>query len=140
MPNSSDETSQHLALITKRITRTTFNYLISFYFGKDAGITLKPEHHDSLERLVRTAWDWNATLKEEVLVLGDFEPTYYGFGTLFDPQLMAEFEAVPGGKNPRAILATIGLGLNSSRAVGGGHPPEVTYVCKAIVATKALYG
>lgn len=102
-------------------------------------MTLKKEHHDSLAQLVRTAWDWNSTLKGEILVLGDFQPTYYRFGTRFYPELMAEFESASGGPNPRAILATIGLGLNSSRAVGGGRRPEVTHVCKAIVATRILY-
>lgn len=121
------------------MARNTFGLLITHFFGREAGVALKKEHHDSLERLVRTAWEWNSTLKGEILLLGDFEPTNYRHVSLFDPQLMAEFEAKPGGKEPKAMLATIALGLNCWRAVGGNRPPEMTHVCKAVVATKVLY-
>lgn len=104
-------------------------------------MTLEERHYIELERLVRTAWEWNSMLKGEVLLLGDFAQTNYDAGTCFNPQLMTEYDTRPGGPKPSTVLATLALGLDSSHAVGSGRPPELTNVCKAIVATElTLYG
>lgn len=97
------------------------------------------QHFERLQRLVQTAWDWNATLKGEVVMLGDFHLTAYPPASVFDHTLMTEFEPNPHQPPPTSILGTLGLGLISSRAVGGGQPPEITIVCKALVATESLY-
>lgn len=100
---------------------------------------LEQQHLDRLQRLVQTAWDWNSTLKGEVIMLGDFYQTAYVPSSRFDPTLMNEFE--PNSRKPpvETILGTLGLGLISLRAVGGGRQPETTVVCKALVATNSLY-
>ncbi|KAF8606717.1 hypothetical protein BDV93DRAFT_604069 [Ceratobasidium sp. AG-I] len=136
-----DATSNFIKEITRITVQSGLNPLIDYVFGERAGVALKEQHFTRLERLVRTAWEWNIMLKGEVLMLGDFEQTNYEAGSYFDPQLMIEYEANSDGPAPQNILATLSLGLNSSRAVGEGRSPEVTNVCKAVVATElVLYG
>jgi hypothetical protein len=94
---------------------------------------------DRLEGLVRMAWDWNAKLKGEVIVLGDFSQTSYAPLSQFDTTLMNEFEPNAKRPPPQFILGTLALGLVCSRAIGGGRSPETTVVCKAVVAAESLY-
>lgn len=139
MHDSPDAAAKDIISTAKKIARDAINPLIAFFFGREAGVTLDDQHYLRLEQIVRTAWEWNLTLKGEVLLLGDFEPTDYQAGSRFNSHLMTEFEATPGEVEPKFILATLALGLDSSRALGGGQSPEVTHVYKAVVATEVLY-
>ncbi|KAL5632451.1 hypothetical protein ACGC1H_005420 [Rhizoctonia solani] len=106
-------------------------------FGKD--ITIIAEHHSLLRAIIQRAWDWNATLKEDVIMLGEFRQVTYPHYSRFDPNSMVEFEASSRNTLPVKILGTLALGLKSQRAVGGGIPVEETMVSKAIVLTKNVY-
>lgn len=113
--------------------------LISNFFGPETEVVIDPRYFDRLQRLVQMAWDWNAKLKGEVVMLGDFHLKAYPPSSEFDSTLMNEFE--PDSPQPpvTSILGTLGLGLVSSRAIGGMRPPEITIVYKALVATQSLY-
>jgi hypothetical protein len=111
--------------------------MLQSFFGKEQDIKLEDKHFNQLQQLVRTAWEWNATLKGEVIVLGDFYQTCYGPLVPFDPSFMEEFEPQNGVK-AEMILGTLALGLISARAVGGDRPPEWTVVCKAVVAAESI--
>lgn len=113
--------------------------LISNFFGPKTVVMMAPRHFDRLRRLVQTAWDWNTTLKGDVVMLGDFHLTVYPPSSVFDPTLMDEFEPIPRQPPATSILGTISLGLFSSCSVGGARPPEVTIVQKALVATESVY-
>ncbi|KAJ1303481.1 hypothetical protein OPQ81_011668 [Rhizoctonia solani] len=112
--------------------------LAQAFFGQDQGIQIEPAHSGQVEKLFQMAWQWNTKLKGEVIVLGDFFQTYYEPRSAFEPETMEEFEPRKGFKAEK-ILGTLGLGLISVQAVGGGQPPEKTIVCKASVATESLY-
>jgi hypothetical protein len=138
-PESLDATTQHINSVTQKVAHDSLDPLITYFFGQKAGIRLGDQQSERLVRLVRVAWDWNSMLKGEVIVLGDFYQTFYTPLHRFDPGLMSEFEPNPRKPQPKSILGTLGLGLVSSRAVGGGQAPETTVVVKAMVATKHLY-
>ncbi|CAE6466526.1 unnamed protein product [Rhizoctonia solani] len=117
--------------------RERLNPLIMNVFGsKDA--TLDRDHFNQMHGLVKRAREWNSKLKGEVIVLGDFRLTIHAPGSHFDSNTMKDFEPQPSVQ-PISILGTVGLGLVSLRAVGGGRPPEETLVCKAVVTTNTLY-
>ncbi|CCO36069.1 hypothetical protein BN14_10191 [Rhizoctonia solani AG-1 IB] len=108
------------------------------FFGQNQDIQLEESHYSQADKLMHMAWEWNAKLKGKVIVLGDFYQTCYEPRLPLDPDLMEEFSPrkdINAGK----ILGTIGLGLTSLRAVGGGQPAEKTVICKAVVATESLY-
>ncbi|KEP54010.1 putative AIG1 domain protein [Rhizoctonia solani 123E] len=112
--------------------------LAGAFFGPAQDIQLEPTHLGQVDKLLHMAWDWNTKLKGEVIVLGDFAQTYYNPRLPLDLNLMDEFEPRKGVK-AETILGTLGLGLISGQAVGGGQPPVMTVVCKAVVATESLY-
>lgn len=72
-------------------------------------------------------------------MLGDFEPIIYEPCSEFNSETMEEFEPNAGKTPARSILGTLGLGLVSWRAVGGGRPSEKMIVCKAMVVTDNFY-
>jgi hypothetical protein len=118
--------------------RHCLNPLITHFFGtKDT--TLDRQHFNRLHQLIKRAWDWNSKLKGEVIMLGDFAQVAYAPRSAFDPTLMEEFEPSPRKPEAKLVLGTLGIGLVSLRAVGGGQPREETLVCKAVVATNNLY-
>ncbi|KAG9103544.1 hypothetical protein FRC06_010029 [Ceratobasidium sp. 370] len=125
-PEGPDAVAQHVGLIVREFVDRNLTPLLTYFFGQASGVRLDHQHLDRLIRLFRMAWDWNSTLKGEVIILGDFYPTYYAPMHRFDPSLMSEFESDPRKPQPKFILGTLGLGLLSSRAVGGGKSPEVT--------------
>ncbi|QRV77750.1 50S ribosome-binding GTPase [Ceratobasidium sp. AG-Ba] len=138
-PASSDTTTQHIKTIARKIQRDSISTIASHFFGQKVEIKLEPQHLEQLEELVRTAWDWNVVLKSEVVLQGDLYPITYPPSSRYDPKLMAELEQSPRKLLPRSILATLGLGLVSFRAVGGERSSEMTVVAKALVATKTVY-
>lgn len=131
-----------MSQIVKLATDFSNDNLMAFFqafFGEDRSIEFEGKQFNQLCDLFRAAWDWNAKLKGEVIVLGDFYQTCFDFSMPFDPNFMEEFEPRGKGSND-TVLGTLALGLVSTRAVGGGNPPEVTVVCKATVATeKTVY-
>ncbi|KAG8732573.1 hypothetical protein FRC11_012526 [Ceratobasidium sp. 423] len=135
--SSSDAaTESTIREITKEFLNTRLNPLFIYFFGQ-VDNPLEEHQLDHLRELIKVAWVWNAKLKGEVIMLGDFRmPAYKGH---FHPAYMEEFE--PDETKPQAqhVLGTLGLGLISQRAVGGGQPPEETVVCRALVATENLY-
>lgn len=137
----SDAISEGVRQITQIIFQSGLKPLINFVLGEQAGTVFEAKHYIHVEDLVRDAWKWNTMLKGDVLALGDFAQTYYEAGSRFNSQLMAEFDAKPGGPAPGTMIATLALGLDSSRAIGDNRLPEVAHVCKALVVTEsALYG
>ncbi|KAG8717676.1 hypothetical protein FRC09_013913 [Ceratobasidium sp. 395] len=138
-PEDPNATTHHVNSITQEFITGSLSSLLTYFLGRSANVWLEPQHQDRLTRLFRVAWDWNSMLKGDVIMLGDFHPTYYDPLRHFDPGLMDEFDSVARRPQPKFILGTLGLGLLSSRAVGGGQTPQVTVVLKATVATKNLY-
>jgi hypothetical protein len=86
-PDSPDTNTRHIKSITQKIYRDSLNSLISHFFGPKTNIKLEAQYVDRLEKLVRTAWDWNSTLKSEVIMLGDFYQTTYASTTRYDLSL-----------------------------------------------------
>ncbi|CAE6494305.1 unnamed protein product [Rhizoctonia solani] len=119
------------ALLTRRLRP-----LVKSVFGRD--IPLEDAHTANLRSLIRTAWDWNSSLKGEVIMLGDFVQTYFP-RTRFDAEQMEEFEAISPDHVPSAALGTLALGLVCRRAAGGGNPINGIVVCKAVVATRTIF-
>ncbi|QRV92573.1 50S ribosome-binding GTPase [Ceratobasidium sp. AG-Ba] len=138
-PANPDTTTQHIKTIARKIQRDSISTIASHFFGQKVEIRLEPQHLEQMEELVRTAWDWNVVLKSEVVLQGDLYPITYPPSSRYDPKLMAELEQSPRKLLPRSILATLGLGLVSFRAVGGERSSEMTVVAKALVATKTVY-
>lgn len=138
-PDTRNAPSQHIDRITQEFLQHRLSPLIINFFGRGTEVAMGPRHYEHLQRLVQTAWDWSTKLKGEVVMLGDFFLAAYPPSSSFDPICMNEFE--PNTRQPpvSSILGTLGLGLISSRAVGGGRPPETTVVYKALVATSNLY-
>ncbi|KAJ1303484.1 hypothetical protein OPQ81_011671 [Rhizoctonia solani] len=124
--NNPDHVATWIDGLMHRFTRKCLNPLITGVFGsKDA--TMDRKHFNQMHELVKRAWDWNAKLKGEVVVLGDFRQTIHPPYSKFDPNIMNDFEPRPNTR-PTSVLGTVGLGLISLRAVGGGRPPEETLV------------
>ncbi|KAG9091531.1 hypothetical protein FS749_016470 [Ceratobasidium sp. UAMH 11750] len=136
-PENENTTQKHINQIVQAFVDESLGPLILDFFGRNTKIVMENQHFDRLVRLVRTAWEWNSTLKGEVIMLGNFYQTYYRFLHRFDPDLMEEFEPGPRS-SPKYILGTLGLGLIVSQALGGGQP-KGTVLLKASVATRRLY-
>jgi hypothetical protein len=133
-----EATVDHIDALAHEFVRNYLSPLITHFFeGKD--ITLDRKYFNRLHQLMKRAWDWNSKLKGEVIMLGDFDTSGYAPRSKFDPTLMEEFESNARKPQAKSVLGTLGLGLISLRAVGGGQPPEETVVCKAVVATNNLY-
>ncbi|CAE6433792.1 unnamed protein product [Rhizoctonia solani] len=119
-----DQVTTSIHKLLHLFTRERLNPLIMCVFGsKDATMDIK--HFNQTHELIRRAWDWNSKLKGEVIVLGDFRQTIHAPNSKFDPRKMKDFEPQPSAQ-PTSVLGTVGLGLVSLRAVGGGQPPEET--------------
>ncbi|KAG9086814.1 hypothetical protein FS749_003361 [Ceratobasidium sp. UAMH 11750] len=138
-PENPDATTHYINLIVQQFADGSLSPLLTYIFGETAEIQLEHQHLDRILQLFRTAWDWNSMLKGDVIMLGDFHLTYYAPLHRFDASLMTEFEPDPHRPPPNHILGTLGFGLQSSCAVGGGQAPEITDVLQATVATKSLY-
>ncbi|KAF8606764.1 hypothetical protein BDV93DRAFT_553238 [Ceratobasidium sp. AG-I] len=136
-PNHPGAASQHVDRISQGFLLKRLGPLITNFFGRDTEVAMLPRHYERVQRLVQTAWDWNTTLKGEVIMLGDFRLMAFPPSSTFDPTLMNEFESNLRQPPATSVLATIGLGLISSIAVGGGRPPEITVVYKTLVATQS---
>ncbi|KAG8683124.1 hypothetical protein FRC08_014512 [Ceratobasidium sp. 394] len=137
-PENENATQNHISQIVQAFVDESLAPLILGFFGRSAKIGMENQHFDRLTRLVQTAWDWNSTLKGEVIMLGTFYQTYFTFLHRFDPDLMEEFEPGPRRPPPKFILGTLGLGLIVSHALGSGQPKN-TVLLKASVATRSLY-
>jgi hypothetical protein len=109
--------------------------LLKCVFGPDKRVEPTAKHVESLAGLVLRVWEWCVVLKGKVTLPGDFQPTIHQYGVTFDPQVMAEFEPNLKNQTCERILATIGLGLTVSCALGAGKAPERTVLCKASVVT-----
>ncbi|KDN40992.1 hypothetical protein RSAG8_07698, partial [Rhizoctonia solani AG-8 WAC10335] len=92
------------------------------------------EHDKALVQLITKAEGLNHLLKGSVSVLGDFQPIAFPFGQAFQPSHMSEVSSKPKKPiHPETILATVGLGLTKSHALGRDQEPEETVLCRAIV-------
>ncbi|KAG8712279.1 hypothetical protein FRC11_000549 [Ceratobasidium sp. 423] len=136
IPPSADATESAIGEITAEFLGVRLNPLIVNFFGQ-VDNPLEEHHLSRLRELVKAAWEWNAKLKGDVIMLGDFRmPAYKG---PFHPAYMEEFESDTTKPRAKCVLGTLALPLISQRAVGGGQPSEETVVCKALVATENLY-
>ncbi|QRV77749.1 50S ribosome-binding GTPase [Ceratobasidium sp. AG-Ba] len=138
-PESEDAITEFIDSCANGFLEKSLMPLLAFVFGDNAGTILEKQHQDRLKQLFRIAWDWNSKLKGEVIVLGDFYPTYYPPVHRFDPGAMEEFDSGAQATQSKYILGTLGFGLVSSRSVGGGKTPDLTVVFKATVAMPSLY-
>ncbi|KAG8762597.1 hypothetical protein FRC11_008552 [Ceratobasidium sp. 423] len=110
---------------------------LSTLLGKIVGIPpyeIIKEYTKVLGKVIAKAEQLNRLLKGEVVLLGDFQLVAFPFGEAFRPEYMSEVNSRPKKPNhPEVILATIGLGLIKSYAIGGGRKPEEVVLRKAIV-------
>ncbi|QRV92562.1 coiled-coil domain-containing protein [Ceratobasidium sp. AG-Ba] len=118
----------------------SLNNIVSKFFDDQATVALKMGLQEELGALVVLAWNWNHTLKGDVVVLGDFQPIVFEHTVPFDNNQMADFEPNRKKAVPSTALCTIGLGLKSFRPKTKGGPWEETVVYKARVATEYIYG
>ncbi|KAF8713396.1 hypothetical protein RHS03_00814, partial [Rhizoctonia solani] len=135
--DDEEQTGTSIRRLLHLFIRTQLNPLLTCVFGSKEA-TMDRQHFNQMFELVKRAWNWNSKLKGEVIVLGDFCQTAHAPNSEFDPNIMKEFEPQPGVR-PTSVLGTIGIGLVSLRAVGGGRSPEETIICKTAVATDTLY-
>ncbi|KEP47081.1 putative AIG1 domain protein [Rhizoctonia solani 123E] len=92
------------------------------------------EHDKALVKVIAKAEQFNNLLKGVVSVLGDFRPIAFHFGEAFQPDYMTEVTSNPKKvKRPETILATVGLGLVKSYALGANQNPEETILRKAVI-------
>ncbi|CAE6498250.1 unnamed protein product [Rhizoctonia solani] len=110
---------------------------LSVLLGKIVGILpheLLKEHDKALVKVVAKAEEFNRLLKGSVSILGDFQPIGFPSGESFRPECMSEVNSKPKkGKQPETIVATVGLGLIKSYALGGGRQPEMVILRNAVV-------
>ncbi|QRW20328.1 50S ribosome-binding GTPase [Rhizoctonia solani] len=135
--DDEEQTGTSIRQLLHLFIRTQLNPLLTSVFGSKEA-TMDRQHFNQMFELVKRAWNWNSKLKGEVIVLGDFCQIAHAPNSEFDPNIMKEFEPQPGVR-PTSVLGTIGIGLVSLRAVGGGRSPEETIICKTTVATDTLY-
>lgn len=129
-----------IAKLQQHFVQNCLDPLIGYFSGRGLdAIPLERQHLDSLYQIFKRACDWNSKLKADVIMLGDFEPIIYEPCSEFNSETMEEFEPNAGKTPARSILGTLGLGLVSWRAVGGGRPSEKMIVCKAMVVTDNFY-
>ncbi|CAE6449585.1 unnamed protein product [Rhizoctonia solani] len=92
------------------------------------------EHDKALVQLITKAEGLNHLLKGSVSVLGDFQPIAFPFGQAFQPSHMSGVVSKRKKPiHPETILATVGLGLTKSYALGRDQEPEETVLCTAVV-------
>ncbi|CAE6494313.1 unnamed protein product [Rhizoctonia solani] len=113
--------------------------MLRYLFGPRKNAQLKDAHIKDLSELVTQAWDWCVMLKEKIVLLGDFQPTAYRYGRVFDQAIMSEFEPRRGGPPPGRILSTIGLGLNVFHAQSSGEALGQVILSKASVVTEGWF-
>ncbi|KDN33820.1 hypothetical protein RSAG8_13093, partial [Rhizoctonia solani AG-8 WAC10335] len=135
--DSPDQVANWIGGLLYQFALTRLTPLITCVFG-GSNATMDRHHFNQMHELVTRAWNWNTKLKGEVVVLGDFRQTMHAPYSKFDLNTMKDFEPQPNTQ-PASVLGTVGLGLISLRAVGGGQPPEETLVCKVTVVTDTLY-
>ncbi|EUC60285.1 AIG1 domain protein, putative [Rhizoctonia solani AG-3 Rhs1AP] len=111
--------------------------LAKYLFGL-AEISLEECHFDDLRRVIKKAWEWTSRLKTEVIMLGDFYPTMCVPG-LFDSASAMEFEVSSRRSRPKLALCTLGFGLVSRQAKGGGQSPSETIILKTSVLADSYY-
>ncbi|CAE6498273.1 unnamed protein product [Rhizoctonia solani] len=99
----------------------------------------KGAHAKEFSEIATQAWDWCVTLKEKIVLLGDFQPTAYRYGAAFETALMTEFEPRPGSQPPARILSTIGLGLNVFRGQSSGEGSDRVILRQASVVTEGWF-
>ncbi|CAE6455187.1 unnamed protein product [Rhizoctonia solani] len=80
-------------------------------------LAVQEVHYSDLKDLIARAWEWSSKVKEEVIMLGDFQPTALDIqngSAVFDSRKMEDFEPNARGTRPRFALCALGLGLISS--------------------------
>ncbi|KAL5632490.1 hypothetical protein ACGC1H_005439 [Rhizoctonia solani] len=111
--------------------------LAKYLFGL-AEISLEECHFDDLRQVIKQAYEWTSRLKTEVIMLGDFYPTMCAPG-LFDSASVMDFEDSSRKSRPKLALCTLGFGLVSRQAKGGGQSPSETIILKTSVLTDSYY-
>ncbi|KAG9126535.1 Protein phosphatase PP2A regulatory subunit B [Ceratobasidium sp. 392] len=134
-PNDQVESTNHINLIAQEFVEDKLGPLLAYFFGEEADIWLEDQHSEDFTRLFRMAWDWNSTVKGDVVMLGDFLATCYGPSHGFDSSTMTRLDFEPHNSHQGVVSGTLSLGLLVSRAIGNGKTPEVTVALKAVVAT-----
>jgi hypothetical protein len=127
------------AKLANTIASDNLGPLLKCFFGPSASVVLEKQHITLINELVSLAWNLNSLLKGSIVILGDFRPMAYRYGSTFDVKYMSEFEGKRGEKIPEHILSTIGLGMTLLRARGGEEEPEQIILCKALVASEKLF-
>ncbi|CAE6421667.1 unnamed protein product [Rhizoctonia solani] len=138
----SSTEDKYIAKLAQDFVLECLNPLVVHFFGFTPGsINWDEQLRAQVHQLFATAYKWNARLKEDVILLGEFEPTAPSFGSNFDGTQMENFNPSPGAfsREARTVLAPLSLGITVREAMGGGNPPKSTIVHKAMVATDVFY-
>ncbi|KAG8686396.1 hypothetical protein FRC11_009013, partial [Ceratobasidium sp. 423] len=134
---------ERIEALTNEILLTILVPLAKFLFGwPTERLGIQEQHRVGLQEIITTAWEWSSKIKREVILLGDFQPTALDTkkgSAQFDPLIMEDFESGVRKPRPRIALCTLGLGLRSSQARGGGESPKEMLVHKMAVLTDTYY-
>ncbi|KAF8695758.1 hypothetical protein RHS03_07922, partial [Rhizoctonia solani] len=110
-------------------------FLVAVY-GDSARMTTK--HKEAVTSAVNKAYQWNQMVKTQVILL-DFHPTMFQTGAPYNLKAMKLLERVPAPAVGEPILATMGLGLESSEAEGGGRPPKYVWQEQALILSNEYF-
>ncbi|CAE6433914.1 unnamed protein product [Rhizoctonia solani] len=129
--------SEYMREMVQQFVGDFLKPLAKYFFGLSE-ISLGDRHYSDLYQVFQAAWEWNSRIKTDVIMLGDFHPTASLTGS-FDSTSMMEFETDSHAPYPKFALCTLGLGLVSSQAKGGGILPDEVVLLKTTVLTEAYY-
>ncbi|KAH7305112.1 hypothetical protein B0J17DRAFT_690175 [Rhizoctonia solani] len=133
---------EYISKLARDFILECLNPLVVHFFGRiPENINWDEQLRAQVRQLFETAYNWNARLKKDVIMLGDFEQTAPTSCSNFDGTQMEDFNPTPRAHSHRAqtVLAPLSLGITVREAVGGGSPPKSTIVHKAVVATDLFY-
>ncbi|KAH7336797.1 hypothetical protein B0J17DRAFT_664879 [Rhizoctonia solani] len=139
---SANAEGEHIARLARDFIFECLNPLVIHFFGcMPENVNWNKQYRDHVYQLFEMAYKWSARLKQEVILLGDFEQVAPVSCSKFDRRRMEDFDpsSQAGGHRARTVLATLGFGITVHEAVGGGNPPKSTILRKALVATDAYY-
>ncbi|CAE7084781.1 unnamed protein product, partial [Rhizoctonia solani] len=127
----------HIEVIVQEFLGNFLEPIAEYLFGLGK-VSLGGHHYGDIRRIIQKSWEWIARTKTEVIMLGDFHPTGCVPGS-FDSASTMEFELSPRSPRSKHTLCTLGLGLISRKATGGGKSPDETIILKTSVLTDSYY-
>ncbi|KAG8720504.1 hypothetical protein FRC09_009458 [Ceratobasidium sp. 395] len=92
-----------------------------------------------LKSVVEKALNLNHKVKTEVLRLGDFHTITFESGERYDGEVMSILDERGDEGTGFSILSACGLGVYTTKAVGGGKEPEKELVMKAKIVSENIF-